>query len=67
MQRGAIPESDPRLLTRAILGLYNSIWHWYRPERASSRWTASPTFFTDRSLALLGVTPEAAEAREAAA
>src|ERR1700760_3543498 len=30
MERGAIPENDPRLLTRAILGLYNSIWHWYR-------------------------------------
>ena len=31
MQQGAIPTNDPRLLTRAILGLYNSIWHWYRP------------------------------------
>ena len=31
MQQGAIPENDPRLLTRAVLGLYNSIWHWYRP------------------------------------
>src|SRR5262245_24872762 len=26
MREGAIPESDPRLLTRAVLGLYNSIW-----------------------------------------
>ena len=26
-----MPESDPRLLTRAVLGLYNSVWHWYRP------------------------------------
>ena len=31
MRDGAIPETDPRLLTRAVLGLYNSIWHWYRP------------------------------------
>ena len=31
MQQGAIPKNDPRLLTRAVLGLYNSIWHWYRP------------------------------------
>src|SRR3954470_16767589 len=31
MQQGAIPEADPRLLTRAILGLYNSVFHWYRP------------------------------------
>ena len=31
MQQGLIPESDPRLLTRALLGLHNSIWHWYHP------------------------------------
>jgi AcrR family transcriptional regulator len=30
MEQGAIPEADPRLLTRAILGLYNSVFHWYR-------------------------------------
>ena len=40
---GAIPETDPRLLTRAVLGLYNSIWHWYRPERDRRAATASPT------------------------
>ena len=31
MEQGVLPEADPRLLTRALLGLYNSIWHWYRP------------------------------------
>ena len=31
MDQGVIPEADARLLTRAILGLYNSVWHWYRP------------------------------------
>ena len=31
MEQGAIPEADPRLLARAILGLYNSVLHWYRP------------------------------------
>src|SRR5205809_1049704 len=30
MEQGAIPEADPRLLTRAVLGLHNSVWHWYR-------------------------------------
>jgi AcrR family transcriptional regulator len=30
MEQGVIPEADARLLTRAILGLYNSVWHWYR-------------------------------------
>ena len=37
MQQGAIPKHDPRLLTRAILGLYNSIWHWYRPNGIVAR------------------------------
>ena len=66
MERGAIPHSDPRLMTRAILGLYNSIWHWYRPNGlvALDRVAA---FFTDRSLAMLGVTPEAAGRAQAAA
>ncbi len=31
MEQGAIPEADPRLLTHALLGLYKSVWHWYRP------------------------------------
>src|SRR5947209_14039626 len=31
MEQGAIPEADARLLARAILGLYKSVWHWYRP------------------------------------
>src|SRR5947208_2469774 len=31
MEQGVIPEADARLLTRAVLGLHNSVWHWYRP------------------------------------
>jgi AcrR family transcriptional regulator len=59
MQQGAIPRNDPRLMTRAILGLYNSIWHWYRPNGlvALDRVTE---FFTDRSLAMLGAPPDRA-------
>src|ERR671923_148846 len=30
MEQGILPEADPRLLTRAMLGLYNSVWHWFR-------------------------------------
>ena len=59
MQQGAIPENDPRLLTRAILGLYNSIWHWYRPNGIVAL-DRIAEFFTERSLALIGVAPEAA-------
>jgi AcrR family transcriptional regulator len=58
MAHGAIPKHDPRLLTRAILGLYNSIWHWYRPNGIVAL-TRIAEFFSERSLALIGVTPEA--------
>ena len=63
MQQGAIPKNDPRLLTRAILGLYNSIWHWYRPNGIVAL-NRIAEFFTDRSLALIGVRPDAQESRE---
>jgi AcrR family transcriptional regulator len=66
MAQGAIPKSDPRLLTRAILGLYNSVWHWYRPNGIVTLGSVA-AFFTDRCLALIGVTPEAAGRAKAAA
>jgi hypothetical protein len=66
MQRGAIPKNDPRLLTRAILGLYNSIWHWYRPNGIVAL-NRVAEFFTDRSLAMIGAEPEALERPRAAA
>ena len=66
MQQGAIPKHDPRLLTRAILGLYNSIWHWYRPNGIVAL-NRIAEFFTDRSLALMGVAPEALGRTRAAA
>ena len=66
MQQGAIPKNDPRLLTRAILGLYNSVWHWYRPNGIVALARVAE-FFTDRSLALIGVAPEASAHARAAA
>jgi AcrR family transcriptional regulator len=53
MEQGAIPEGDPRLLTRAILGLYNSIWHWYRPNGVVALHRAAD-FYTTRILAMVG-------------
>ena len=32
MSAGAIPTVDADLLTRAVIGTYNSVWAWYRPE-----------------------------------
>jgi AcrR family transcriptional regulator len=57
MQDGAIPEHDPRLLTRAILGLYNSIWQWYRPNGAVALERVGD-FFSRRTLAMMGVAPQ---------
>jgi TetR/AcrR family transcriptional regulator, cholesterol catabolism regulator len=59
MAQGAIPESDPRLLTRAILGLYNSVWHWYRP-RGGLTLDEVRDFYVDRCLAVAGVAVRAA-------
>jgi TetR/AcrR family transcriptional regulator, cholesterol catabolism regulator len=32
MAAGEIPAVDPDLLTRTVIGTYNSVWAWYRPE-----------------------------------
>ena len=56
MRSGAIPETDPRLLTRAILGLYNSIWQWYRPAGTIGLQPIAD-FYKDRVLAMMGVAP----------
>src|SRR5215218_3393397 len=65
MEQGAVPEADPRLLTRAVLGLHNSLWHWYRtggdlalPEVAD--------FYVGRCLAVLGLPAGEAAGKRAA-
>jgi AcrR family transcriptional regulator len=60
MEQGLLPEADPRLLTRALLGLYNSIWHWYRP-RGPIDLDEVTEFFLRRQLAILGLPPELAD------
>ena len=57
MEQGVLPEADPRLLTRAVLGLYNSVWQWYRPRGTISLEEISD-FFIRRQLAVLGLPPE---------
>jgi TetR/AcrR family transcriptional regulator, cholesterol catabolism regulator len=60
MEQGLVPETDPRLLTRALLGLYNSVWHWYRP---GGQLTVGEVgqFIVGRQLALLGCSPDMAK------
>jgi TetR/AcrR family transcriptional regulator, cholesterol catabolism regulator len=57
MEQRAIPQADPRLLARAILGLYNSVWHWYRP-RGSLSLEEVRDFFVGRCLAVAGLPAE---------
>jgi TetR/AcrR family transcriptional regulator, cholesterol catabolism regulator len=57
MRHGAIPANDPRLLTRAVLGLYNSVWHWYRPNGPVALRRVGD-FFARRALAMMGVDPD---------
>jgi TetR/AcrR family transcriptional regulator, cholesterol catabolism regulator len=63
MEHGAIPEADARLLTRAVLGLHNSVWHWYRP-RGPLPLAQVSDFYVRRCLAVLGLPPEAADEAE---
>ena len=66
MEQGAIPEADSRLLTRAVLGLHNSVWHWYRP-RGPLPLADVSDFYVRRCLAVLGLPPETADGTEAPA
>ena len=60
MEQGHVPQADPRLLTRAVLGLYNSVWHWYRP-RGTMGLDEVADFFVRRQLAVLSVSPDLAD------
>ena len=60
MEQGHVPRADARLLTRALLGLYNSIWHWYRP-RGTLGLDELADFFVQRQLAVLSLSPELAD------
>jgi AcrR family transcriptional regulator len=65
-ETGAFATNEPRLTARAVLGIYNSIWLWYRPAgRVDLDRIAS--FFSERIFALLGVDRDADDGLKAAA
>jgi TetR/AcrR family transcriptional regulator, cholesterol catabolism regulator len=66
MEQGVIPEAEPRLLARAILGLYNSIFHWYRP-RAGLALQEVADFYVPRCLAVAGLPLSSADGAPAVA
>ena len=53
MEKEALPATDPLLLARALLGLYNSVWTWYRPGGTLSLADVR-RFVVSRERALLG-------------
>ena len=57
MEQGAFPEHDPKLLTHALLGLLNSVWHWYRPGR-SYPLDEVAEFYVGRARSLIGLAPD---------
>lgn len=62
MENGSIPEASPTMLTRAVLGLNTSVWHWYRPGGQVGLEEVEE-FFVRRQRAIIGV-PEAWSAQE---
>jgi AcrR family transcriptional regulator len=58
MQARSIEDCDPRMLARAILGLHNSVWHWYRLGGLLGLPDVS-SFFVERGLAMAGCLPVA--------
>jgi AcrR family transcriptional regulator len=66
MDQGVLRRSDPRLLVRAVVGLYNSIWQWFRPQGIIELERAAD-FYTDRILAMIGLDAEAAQSARLAA
>jgi len=67
MEQGLLPERSPQLLARAVIGLYNSVWVWYRPG-GSLPLEEVARFYVDRQLDVLGADPKlAARWLEAAA
>ncbi len=62
MQQGVIPEADPQLLSRAVLGLQSSVWHWYRPGGVLGLRQLSE-FYVPRQLAMIGLRAPVGEQR----
>ena len=54
MEHGALPSSDPRMLARAVLGLYNSIWHWFRSSGTVGLDVVAG-FYSARMLEIIGI------------
>jgi AcrR family transcriptional regulator len=54
MAAGTIPTVDPDLLARLVIGTYNSVWQWYRPD-GRLRLEEVADFYVPRLLVLAGL------------
>jgi len=54
MAAGTIPAVDADLLARAVIGTYNSVWQWYRPDGRLDLDEVAD-FYVPRLLALTGL------------
>jgi TetR/AcrR family transcriptional regulator, cholesterol catabolism regulator len=54
MREGAIPPVDPELLARVVIGIYNSVWLWYRTDGPLDLDQVAD-FYVPRILALTGL------------
>jgi AcrR family transcriptional regulator len=54
MRQQAIPVGDPHLLARAVIGLLQSVWNWYRPA-GSYELGDLGRFYTDATARLVGL------------
>ena len=57
MEQGLVPERSTQLVTRAVVGLYNSVWVWFRPG-GTLELADVAQFYVDRQLDVLGCDPE---------
>jgi TetR/AcrR family transcriptional regulator, cholesterol catabolism regulator len=54
MTQGLIPEANPQLLSRAVIGLQHSVWLWYRPGGMLSLQEVAD-FYVPRHLEMIGL------------
>ncbi|MBK5220707.1 MAG: TetR/AcrR family transcriptional regulator [Thermoleophilia bacterium] len=54
MEQKLIPEANPQLLSRTVIGLHSSVWLWYRPGGMLSLEQVAE-FYVPRHLAMIGL------------